>query len=309
MRDEVFGRASRCAAGAVLLAGLAAGGSARADVSTYLVQLQYNYEQAGPASVAPDSYAFFAAVNATSGDIGTARVASPGTAGEETMFDVGDGAFQYGEVFDNEPALLDAYGPGFYTFTIFGGAAGFDFGDVAINFPIRYPSEVPQFDAATWTAMQALDPSADFTLNFNTFTTIAPNSRTAIQIAVEATSLGVVYDEIPASQGSYTIPAGTLSPDERYTALIYFIAEEVTPDAGLSGADAYSQVVAITFAPLTTFVACRADLNGDGLVDFSDYLEFLNLYDAGDLRVDFNGDGLVDFSDYLEFLNLYDAGC
>ncbi|MCC6676664.1 MAG: hypothetical protein IT436_05925 [Phycisphaerales bacterium] len=54
---------------------------------------------------------------------------------------------------------------------------------------------------------------------------------------------------------------------------------------------------------------CPADLNGDGLVDFADYLEFLNLYDAGDLRVDFNGDGLVDFADYLEFLNLYDAGC
>ncbi|MCC6675678.1 MAG: proprotein convertase P-domain-containing protein [Phycisphaerales bacterium] len=55
--------------------------------------------------------------------------------------------------------------------------------------------------------------------------------------------------------------------------------------------------------------ACYADLNSDGLVDFADYLEFLNLYDAGDLSVDFNADGLVDFGDYLEFLNLYDAGC
>ncbi|MCC6679214.1 MAG: hypothetical protein IT436_18970 [Phycisphaerales bacterium] len=54
---------------------------------------------------------------------------------------------------------------------------------------------------------------------------------------------------------------------------------------------------------------CVADLTGDGLVDFSDYLEFLNLYEAGDLSVDFNGDGIVDFADYLEFLNFYDAGC
>jgi len=60
---------------------------------------------------------------------------------------------------------------------------------------------------------------------------------------------------------------------------------------------------------LTHTVFCPADLNGDGMVDFSDYLEFLNLYDAGDPRADFNGDGMVDFSDYLEFLNLYDAGC
>lgn len=31
----------------------------------------------------------------------------------------------------------------------------------------------------------------------------------------------------------------------------------------------------------TVSVRCPADLNGDGLVDFADYLEFLNLYDAG----------------------------
>ncbi|MCC6678102.1 MAG: hypothetical protein IT436_13255 [Phycisphaerales bacterium] len=54
---------------------------------------------------------------------------------------------------------------------------------------------------------------------------------------------------------------------------------------------------------------CRADLNGDGLVDFADYLEFLNYYDTQDPRADFNMDGLVDFGDYLEFLNHYDAGC
>ncbi|MCC6677764.1 MAG: hypothetical protein IT436_11515 [Phycisphaerales bacterium] len=56
-------------------------------------------------------------------------------------------------------------------------------------------------------------------------------------------------------------------------------------------------------------VACVVDLNQDGLVDFADYLEFLNRYDTQDPSVDFNQDGLVDFADYLEFLNLYDAGC
>ncbi|MCC6678866.1 MAG: hypothetical protein IT436_17190 [Phycisphaerales bacterium] len=54
---------------------------------------------------------------------------------------------------------------------------------------------------------------------------------------------------------------------------------------------------------------CAADLNGDGIVDFADYLEFLNFYDAQDPRADFNMDGIVDFADYLEFLNHYDAGC
>ncbi|MCC6679043.1 MAG: hypothetical protein IT436_18110, partial [Phycisphaerales bacterium] len=35
-----------------------------------------------------------------------------------------------------------------------------------------------------------------------------------------------------------------------------------------------------------------ADLNGDGMIDFSDYLEFLNRYDIGDLSVDYTGDGM-----------------
>ncbi len=56
-------------------------------------------------------------------------------------------------------------------------------------------------------------------------------------------------------------------------------------------------------------LSCCADLNGDGVVDFGDYLEFLNLYEAGDARVDFSADGVIDFGDYLEFLNLYEAGC
>jgi len=54
---------------------------------------------------------------------------------------------------------------------------------------------------------------------------------------------------------------------------------------------------------------CPADLNQDGIVDFNDLLEFLNLYNVGSLQADFNGDGIVDFNDFLEYLNLYNVGC
>jgi len=49
------------------------------------------------------------------------------------------------------------------------------------------------------------------------------------------------------------------------------------------------------------------DYTGNGVIDFADYLEFLNRYDAQDPGADLNGDGVVDFADYLEFLNLYEA--
>ncbi|MBM4108513.1 MAG: hypothetical protein FJ255_06835 [Phycisphaerae bacterium] len=51
-----------------------------------------------------------------------------------------------------------------------------------------------------------------------------------------------------------------------------------------------------------------ADLNADGTIDFGDFLEFLNLYNAGDRRADFNLDGAIDFNDLLEMLNEMNAG-
>src|SRR5690606_10233719 len=54
---------------------------------------------------------------------------------------------------------------------------------------------------------------------------------------------------------------------------------------------------------------CRADLTGDGMLDFFDFLEFQDLFAAGDLRADFTGDGVLDFFDFLEFQDEFAAGC
>ena len=101
----------------------------------------------------------------------------------------------------------------------------------------------------------------------------------------------------------------------------YFVKDEPTPirvynlTTGMFEADIPNPMTtsevfsAGAWAPGLASAPSLADLNGDGLVDFADYLEFLNLYDAQDPRVDFNMDGIIDFADYLEFLNLYDAGC
>ncbi|MBM4108884.1 MAG: EF-hand domain-containing protein [Phycisphaerae bacterium] len=65
-----------------------------------------------------------------------------------------------------------------------------------------------------------------------------------------------------------------------------------------------------TPCPGTGGGACsRADWNEDGVIDFNDFLSFLNTFNAQDLCADLNGDGVVDFNDFLEFLNLYNAGC
>ena len=54
---------------------------------------------------------------------------------------------------------------------------------------------------------------------------------------------------------------------------------------------------------------CRADLDGDGSLTIFDFLQFQNLFDAGDLTADFDGDGSLTIFDFLAFQNEFDAGC
>ena len=54
---------------------------------------------------------------------------------------------------------------------------------------------------------------------------------------------------------------------------------------------------------------CRADLTGDGVLDFFDVQAFLGLFAAMDPSADWNGDTAFDFFDVLGFLGDFAAGC
>lgn len=54
---------------------------------------------------------------------------------------------------------------------------------------------------------------------------------------------------------------------------------------------------------------CDADFNGDGFLDFFDYGEFVEAFEAGTERADFNFDGFIDFFDYAEFVEAFEIGC
>jgi len=77
-----------------------------------------------------------------------------------------------------------------------------------------------------------------------------------------------------------------------------------TWQAGGSGA---TVGVVIEGAPIPTI--CPADLDGDGELTIFDFLQFQNLFDAGDLTADFDGDGELTIFDFLAFQNEFDAGC
>jgi hypothetical protein len=54
---------------------------------------------------------------------------------------------------------------------------------------------------------------------------------------------------------------------------------------------------------------CRADLTGEGDLDFFDIAEFLALFSANEPRADWNNDNTWDFFDVLAYLDAFAAGC
>ena len=118
------------------------------------------------------------------------------------------------------------------------------------------------------------------------------NFAGALQIATTgfANPLAATYDDttaVPGTQYYYWVEAGFLVSGTTYR---------------------YSQVGAAE--PGSRFgTPCTADFNGDTVLDFFDYLDFVDAFSANDISADFNGDTTVDFFDYLDFVDAYSSGC
>ena len=54
---------------------------------------------------------------------------------------------------------------------------------------------------------------------------------------------------------------------------------------------------------------CDADVNTDGVLDFFDYLDFVEAFAAEASSADFNSDNVVDLFDYLDFVEVFASGC
>jgi len=78
-------------------------------------------------------------------------------------------------------------------------------------------------------------------------------------------------------------------------------------DAGSPADEGYS--VAMYIGYYQDVVACPADINGDGALNFFDISAFLSLFSIMDAQADFNGDGAFNFFDISTFLSEFAAGC
>ncbi|MDX2148851.1 MAG: S8 family serine peptidase [Planctomycetota bacterium] len=73
-------------------------------------------------------------------------------------------------------------------------------------------------------------------------------------------------------------------------------ASEIVQDARIE-----TPAVDADYALVVSGLTCTADLNLDGQVDVTDYLDFAQAFSDEGAGADFNADGLVDIFDYLDF--------
>lgn len=127
----------------------------------------------------------------------------------------------------------------------------------------------------------------------------------SLPAAVLHSGEGVTYRIVDAPSGE----AQLLWHDAKAFALVRMDAGAIVGDTLTfevqNGAGSDRGVVVLALPT----VACRADLDGDGVLTIFDFLVFQNLFAAGDPRADFDGDGSLTIFDFLAFQNAFAAGC
>jgi hypothetical protein len=125
---------------------------------------------------------------------------------------------------------------------------------------------------------------------------------------VASSGLGTMNDTAGGyrqfSMGPLTVPAFGPAPNDAFASMV-----EIVVSAGAfpeSNVEAFIDDVSV----IGTLVSvCNADFNGDGTLDFFDYLDFVDAFSALAPAADYNGDSVIDFFDYLDFVDAFSMGC
>ncbi len=145
------------------------------------------------------------------------------------------------------------------------------------------------------------------------------------------TSWDVWYSYTPAATGPFSVNVGLTSGSQTPAIAIFAtcppgtnanLACSGTPVTGTSNsltfggtsATPYLIRVATNFSQRSEFTVvvtpvCAPDFNNDSVVDFFDYLDFVDAFSSNLPAADFNNDSVIDFFDYLDFVDAFSIGC
>jgi hypothetical protein len=314
-----MGRLVKTVLPVVSVAAFAGVPSARAVISFYdMFYLAYYTQNSADAPTLPDGHQFTARIFPSAGDALFAYLQKPGDTFRDMPM-VSDTLFMLLDDFPgtDPTSMLTTYPAGTYNYQIQGGNLGELEASITRPDATFWSEAIPAFTPDTFNALQNVDSAFDFAVNFNSFSAPLPANLGVTFLTVYDPSGNIVFNDFfDPNVTSRVITANTLMPSTTYTVSLFFSSRIEMSTGYFGGATSILGFDRVTNATLTTVGSCPCDLNGDGVVDDSDFVLFViayNILDCTDPSMpvgcpsDFNGDGVVDDSDFVIFAAAYNA--
>ena len=195
-----------------------------------------NFQQTSSAAPVVNSaqpFQFGSLISMGTATINSATLTFSGTASPRTYSAVaGTGGFSILDTFTTQAQLDSAYQNGNFTVSVNTSAGTFS--RTIFLFPFSYPTTpLLTVPANNWqSGSLVIDPTLDYTFTWNVFA----NAQAADVIELVIRNSSVALTPFPATQTSYTLPAGSLQPNTTYTCDLAFVrvagAAAGDPDIG-----------------------------------------------------------------------------
>jgi hypothetical protein len=153
---------------------------------------------------------------------------------------------------------------------------------------------------------------------------VEPTTGTVLDAWQTTRNLGNVAGIAFSPAGQLFVADGDTSSSQKLYKFNFATGDlEVVGNTNASGGTTivYTGLAGLAFVPQAPAPACQADVTGDGTVDGSDFIAFINSFGIGDPTVDpaadvagagadgNSPDGTIDGSDFIAFINAFAIGC
>ena len=191
-----------------------------------------------------------------SSDYADVDVTSPGNAPLEFLDQLSSTFYDFNSSYYSDKIDFDAdYPSGEYNFVIDHLDSSQEFGDVIVPEEELYSTDIAAFTTNCWNAMQQVDPSASFTLDWNAFAPSPDTTAAFTFLDIYDPGNNFVYgaDFLPPEIMTTNIPANTLQYGATYRVNTFFSSRQDTTVSGFDGAFGFVGLHILTYTTLVTF--------------------------------------------------------
>jgi hypothetical protein len=247
--------------------------SVHAQVTNFSVFKVTVYQQTcGAPPTSPDfpyAYYFGAQLNASyASDFGDVYVVSPGI-GREPLTQLTPTDYNFGSPYYADETNFDNDYPGGDYLFVAQEDSDSESGNVIVpDNDDLYATNAAAFTTNCWNAMQQVDPSQDFELDWNSFvpSTNATSAFTFVDVLDPSNNTVFAADFLTPDTMTTNIPAGTLLYGTTYQVNAFFSTRVDTPDAGFGGAlgtvgfDNLTYTTLVTIPPWLTISGAKTNM-------------------------------------------------